>query len=440
MANPVGLSYEQAPAFSVPLGFFLVAPFFLLLAGVLAAFTPPAWLPSRWMPASLALTHLVTLGFLGMVMLGALFQILPVLLNSPVPAASLVSRLGVAGLSLGTLSLTWGLWQQASWALSLGAALLVLGGLPMLVALGVAVARARSEPWLNWPLRLAWGALGITLALGVALVGQLAEVWPALDAFALTRLHAAWGLGGWVGLLVIGVSFQLVPMLLLTQPYPAWVRRGLVWGLLAGLLGFSLQVLLLEAGYGLLLPSLAAGLAFAALTLWLQATRRRKLSDATLRFWQFGLVMLTLCLLILPVLPWLPDPLEVAWGIAFLLGFAASVVNGMLYKIVPFLAWFHLQANTPRGARHVPNMKELLPEDLARQHSVLHGVAVLMLLTACLAQVVVDGLAPATFAAQAVTDFIARLGGLILAGSAWLLGRNLWRVWLRYRAHRAGAD
>ena len=150
--------------------------------------------------------------------------------------------------------------------------------------------------------------------------------------------------------------------------------------------------------------------------------------------------MLTLCLLTLPVLPWLPAPLEVAWGIAFLLGFAASVVNGMLYKIVPFLAWFHLQANTPRGARHVPNMKELLPEDRARQHGLLHGVAVVLLLLAGVTQALVEErvLAPPT--AQILTDITASSGGLFLAASAWLLAVNLWRVWQRYRHHMAGVD
>ena len=435
MANPVGLSYDQAPVFAVPLGFFLAAPVFLLLAGLLMSVAPAAWLPSRWMPASLALTHLITLGFLGMVMLGALFQMLPVLLNSPVPAANTVAQLGVASLSLGTVLLAWGLWQQTAWALSLGAAVLGLGLLPALFVLGIGAWRARSEPWLNWPIRLAWGALCITLVLGVLLAGQLAGVWPALDAFTLTRIHATWGLGGWITLLVVSVSFQLVPMLMLTRPYPVWARRGLVWALLAGLLGLSVQSLSTDAGFWMFVPSLAAALVFALQTLWLQATRRRKISDATLRFWQFGLIMLTLSLLTLPALPWLPEAFEVAWGIAFLLGFAVSVVNGMLYKIVPFLAWFHLQANTPRGARHVPNMKELLPEDLARQHGLLHVVAVGLLLMAGLAQAVVGELTPASASAQVLTDFTARLGGLFLAASAWLLARNLWRVWRMYRKH-----
>ena len=38
-------------------------------------------------------------------------------------------------------------------------------------------------------------------------------------------------------------------------------------------------------------------------------------------------------------------------GVLMIVGFAMSVINGMLYKIVPFLVWFHLQSRRgPSGA------------------------------------------------------------------------------------------
>lgn len=51
---------------------------------MLALFLPD-WQHHRWSPATLALTHLITLGYLAMIMLGALLQILPVVLGVPVP-------------------------------------------------------------------------------------------------------------------------------------------------------------------------------------------------------------------------------------------------------------------------------------------------------------------------------------------------------------------
>ncbi|MEW5770194.1 MAG: hypothetical protein AB1831_07490 [Pseudomonadota bacterium] len=423
----IGLSYEQAPPFGVPLLFFLAAPAYLLLTALLALAAQADWLAGRWMPASLALTHLVTLGFLGMVMLGAVLQMLPVVLGRPVPWVRSLGWLGVLGVGLGTPALAFGLWRaDAAW-LYAAMALLPLGLAPLLAGVGAALARAPGEPWLVWPTRFAWLALAATVLLGLALAGALAGLWGLPDLARLTDLHVAWGLGGWIGLLVLGFAYQVVPMLQLTPGYPAWATRWLAWLVLVGLLGFGLAETAWPGTGGVaLLPALAGGLAFAGLTLDLQRRRRRRIGDATLDFWRLGMGMLATSLLGVAAMPWLPEAVVTSLGIAFLLGFAASVVEGMLYKIVPFLAWFHLQAQRPKGGP-IPNMKQLLPEAAARRHFRLHLAALPPLLAAPLLAAL-----PAT---AFLAPWLARLGALALAASAWVLWRNLAGVGRMFRAH-----
>ena len=75
--------------------------------------------------------------------------------------------------------------------------------------------------------------------------------------------------------------------------------------------------------------------------------RRRGLADAAVWYWQLGMV----CLAVAVVLwtagrVWAPlatDPrYPVLLGALMIPGFALAVINGMLYKIVPFLVWLHL--------------------------------------------------------------------------------------------------
>lgn len=152
--------------------------------------------------------------------------------------------------------------------------------------------------------------------------------------------------------------------------------------------------------------------AFASATLDLQRRRRRRLPDVTLEFWRLGMASLLL-LVPLPLAgSRLPEAwqgaLEISAGLLFLLGFAASVVCGMLYKIVPFLAWFHLQTQTGAKAGSIPNMKAFVPDAASRRHLRLHLAAVLLLV-------------PAPFLPPAFA-----LPGLIaLAASAQLLWANL---------------
>ena len=65
-------SYDATPPISAPLRFFLTAPVFGLLLGVLLLGIDPDALLSRWSWPVLAGTHLLTLGMLAPVMVGAL--------------------------------------------------------------------------------------------------------------------------------------------------------------------------------------------------------------------------------------------------------------------------------------------------------------------------------------------------------------------------------
>jgi hypothetical protein len=173
--------------------------------------------------------------------------------------------------------------------------------------------------------------------------------------------------------------------------------------------------------------SVGAGIAsgallFALATLSLQARRRRKLPDVTLDYWRLAMASLIACVAV-----WLAAQFWPAWadhdayplllGVLFIGGFAVSVVSGMLYKIVPFLAWFHLQAQLQARAGSIPTMKEMITERWTRWQFHLH-------LAACAL------LAGATWWPQ-----LGRVAGGVLALAALLLWLNLLSAMRRYVRH-----
>ncbi|MDO9227796.1 MAG: hypothetical protein Q8M09_03615 [Pseudomonadota bacterium] len=413
-----GLSLEQAPPFSVPLRFILVAPLFLFAAGLVAALRPE-WAATSQAPVTLALTHLVTLGFLGMAMLGAMSQMLPVVAGAPLPSPRGVAWVSHIGLLLGTPLLALGLERGESALLSAGSSLIGLGLLVFLGAAGLALMRAPASDTTR-AMRLAAFTLGITLCLGLGLASWLIGLWSPAAPVDWLAGHVLWGLGGWIGVLVMGSAWQVVPMLQLTPPYPLWLTRWLWRGMLIGL-PLATLVPAPWHGAGLLLVALAL-LAFAIATLYLQSRRKRKLSDTTLDFWRLGMASLIAAvpLALAHALYGLPDAWVLLAGLLFLVGFAASVVSGMLYKILPFLAWFHLQAR--RGFKlGQPSMRDYLPEARARGHFRLHLVALACLLAA------------------PFLNWLALPAGLLLAASAVWLGWNLLQTWLLYRRADAAA-
>ena len=169
---------------------------------------------------------------------------------------------------------------------------------------------------------------------------------------------------------------------------------------------------------------LAAGiLAFALVTLRLQSQRRRKLPDVSLDLWRLGMASI-----IASVVAWMLARLSPGWadsdayplllGVLFIGGFAVSVVSGMLYKIVPFLAWFHLQAQLQARAGSIPNMKEMIAQRWMRWHFRLHLLACALLGCATIS--------PGLFAMP---------GGIATGLSAMLLWFNLVTTTRRYVSH-----
>ncbi|MCP5196202.1 MAG: hypothetical protein H6974_05385 [Gammaproteobacteria bacterium] len=366
--NPPGLSFEQAPPFGVPLRFFLTAPWFLVLAAALLFWQGPDIFASRWLPATLALTHLLVLGFMAQVMLGALLQILPVVVGVTVPYPNLTATLVHLPLTLGTLVLAGAFLGIGPVGFQIAFGLLGLGLGVALTAFQLAIWRAPMVSDTVIALRCALAALLITVTLGLLLGSYFGWGGLRLPVALLTNLHAVWGVIGWTVLLVASVAYQVVPMFQMTPLYPQWLSRGfapliatlLVAGSASTAMGWTVAVSWIGVG-------LAVGLSlFAVGTLMLLGRRQRKIGDPTLSYWRVSMVSLlvgaVLALLMRFVPAWATAPrMELLMGVALIFGFAVMVINGMLYKIVPFLAWFHLQAQL-LGRGRPPNMKMLLPE------------------------------------------------------------------------------
>lgn len=379
------LSFDKAPPFAAPLRFFLTAPLFPLLAGLLLLVLGPDMFASRWMPGLLAATHLITVGFMLQVMLGALIQILPVVAGANLANPLAVSRWLHIGLSAGGLLLAAGFLLGQPGLLSAAALTLGLSIAAFLGATGRALSGVPSTSPTIRGLKFALFGLAGAVALGVLLALALAQGW-ALPLPLLADLHAGWALGGWAGVLLAAMAYVVVPMFQLTPGYPArpswWFPRIM----LALVLVWSLAVLLESPFTVRLVQGLAAlvGIAFAGLTLRLQMQRRRARADATHRYWQLGLVS-TIFALFLPLTATAWPPLaelpgwSLIFGILLLVGGFMSFIVGMLYKIVPFLAWLHMQ-NCAGGA--APNMNRILPDAAMQRQVKAHALALLMLLAA----------------------------------------------------------
>lgn len=143
---------------------------------------------------------------------------------------------------------------------------------------------------------------------------------------------------------------------------------------------------------------------FAVTTLLLQRKRKRRQADVNLRFWRAGMT-----LAIAAGVAWvvasapvaLPASFAVTVGVLAIVGAALSLLNGMLYRIVPFLAWFHLFSRAGASPA-VPHLKQYLGAATQRRHFALHVASLALLLAASLRPHVFAHVAALAFAASAL--------------------------------------
>ena len=420
-ANP-GLAYEDTPPLSAPLRFFLTAPLFGLVAGLVLLFDGEL-LVSRWTPGALAVVHLFAAGFMLQVMLGALLQILPVVAGAAFPAPLRIAGITLVLLGAGAASLAFGLGVGAPGAIVGGGALLACGLVIFLVASLIGLTRAAPAQGASRTprdLRLALAALGLTTVLGIVLAVALGGgVALPVALPTLVDLHAIWAWLGWGGLLLAATSWVVVPMFQITPAYPARFTRFWAPGTLAVLLAWSLSLIAGLNALTLVLSALllAAAAGYALQTLKLQRNSRRTTPDAPFRAFRLSMLALlgSLAALLVSMVHDAPQ-WPVLAGVLVFHGTFAGAISAMLYKIVPFLTWLNL----PQSRIRAPNMKKLLPDPPIRNQLRLHAAA--------LAALVVAVAAPAA----------APLAGLLVAAEfAWLLANLLRAVRAWHQAAQA---
>lgn len=371
--------------------------------------------------AVLATLHLWTLGVLVTAAMGAGYQLLPMATARPVrsvggSAASFwMSVPGVAlftgGLVLGDAITTHG-----------GAALLA-GGILVFVALTLDNLRGAADmPLVRHHVQVALVSLVLTAALGIILLADLdAGFLP--DHLGAAAAHLAVAGYGVMGMLVLGFSTILVPMLALGHaPDPGvgrWVlglaMAGLTLALVGGLGGIP------QAMAGASAAGLAAGLLHVTVMAGVLKRRmKRRLGPSFILIRAgWGLMIASLAF----ALALAVDVVPVAWapllGVLLVPGWLMTTLFGFLQRIMPILAQAHLSVPGSRP----PLVSALAPEWPLKIHATTHLSAVALLGAAA-----VTGFEPLTRLAGAF--------GLVAAVSFGLFAFILFR---RARACRPGA-
>ncbi|HEV2456051.1 MAG TPA: hypothetical protein VGY98_17440 [Verrucomicrobiae bacterium] len=347
-----------------------------IVTGITALLTVGVWLMAQpeilatyhYSPNAVAITHLFVLGWLCSIVMGAMYQLVPVALETKLYSERLIIlqfACHVAGFMGMVLAFhSWSM-KFIGWFGSVFAA-----GICLFIY-NIVRTLLRITKWnvvaFSVASALVWAGLTITagLLIAAAKTGH-ANFMFRFNPIGAMHVHAHLGIIGFFMMLIVGVSYKLIPMFTLSELQNK-TRAAVSIGLLnIGLAGSLLSILLQSA-----LKPVFAMFVIIALAIYgvemigILRARKRRAVDWGVRYFLTAIALLAPLSLLACVLSWPRLPLntftgqlENAYGFLGLIGVVTFAVIGMLYKIIPFLVWFGAYSKHI-GKAQVPALSEM---------------------------------------------------------------------------------
>lgn len=357
-----------------------------VLNGMLSLVLSTVWLVARrdylleyfYFSQLLALTHLVTLGFLSSLMMGVLHRLSPTLFG--VEAAShRVGRFQFGFYVVGVWGMIAHFWMGESRGMSWSTFLVFAAGVLQLWNFR-ALFRVGGKN--TWPARfvassLVYFLLAATLGILLGLLKGYDVRTPILATQYLDNVfaHAHLAGVGWVAMMIFGVELKLLPT---TVGNARWLPLRFVL--------FQIGVLGLTFAFLTARSVVPFAVVLACLCAWHSLGPMRAFVAGRAREWELlalGHLLLAAIVGVALALGWpdVSDPargrLQLAYGFLAIIGFMVLTVVTVAFKLFPMWVWKE-RFQKDFGKRPVPGMKELHSETLRIAANVLVFTGVLL--------------------------------------------------------------
>ena len=378
MFATVSNSVSQTTSHKVVLPFYIFAAISFLLACILLLIHTEVIHQHYFQPQTLAITHLMALGWGTMIILGASHQLLPVLIEGKLDSYLLAylsfffAALGIPLLVTGFYLFNMGLILQS------GAVLINASVICYFLNVINSIVESKKYNVHAWFMATAALWLFITTFFGLMLVFNFTRSWLPENSIEYLSLHAHMGLAGWFLLLVIGVGSRLIPMFLISK-YTSTKTLWWIYALInVALLCFILLKTLKIHGefyFPSFLLVLIALILFGNYCYKAYKVRIRKQVDE-----QMKVSLLSIALLFLPLFSLLiviyfisadtKANIVLLYGFCIFFGWITAIILGMTFKTLPFIVWNKVYHSRALGK--TPTPKELFSERLFQIMALLY--------------------------------------------------------------------
>ena len=357
--NLMNISQQFAPPFKL-VGSFFVSAMLILFIGIVLLFNFDINSLHTQNAFVLSWVHLFLLGFIMMSIFASMAQLLPVVLEVEHFSIDLYYVVNPL-LFIGTILIFFGFYKYPV-ILSYGGVIVFISFFIFLFESFLTIKKVKKLNFLSTTVLVA----NIFLLLGLIVAIILSFVYSGnldLDIKALMLSHIYLVFVGYLGITIISMSYILIPMFWLSHSFNNIYLKlafysisvGVVLVVLSQILKFKLFE---NLGYFVVLVGF---ILFIYQLYLIFKTKVRKQKDIYYKYIVFSVVnFVTALILVCLYFIVLNDYFLVVAGFIFLLGFLTPIITAHLYKIIPFLVWFHRFAPLV-GKQKVPMLADMVP-------------------------------------------------------------------------------
>ncbi len=364
---PGNIAAPYTPPFKVVRQYFIAATVAFIFLNGLMLLSYQYIQGHHFQPRFLSFAHIAVLGWATMIVMGAMTQLVPVILETSLYSVR-IARWGlwlyVAGVA-GIAGHFWFFVIRGSGMIS-SVAIAFVAVLLFVINMGLTMRKVKSVNITVAHIIAAITYLAVVATIGLLLGINLGTPFIKGNHLHYLGLHAALGFTGWFSMVIMGVSYRLIPMFTLSYTYktwPGWSAFGLVN---AGIFGIIVEFLIGRPLYSSIL--IVAGLfMFSYQVMLIMGGRMRKSLDLGLRHAMFAYgyipvaALFGLYIALSHGVPVIKQRFILIYGFTVIFGCLSFLIMGMMYKIVPFLVWFHKYSDKV-GREKVPLLKDMFSE------------------------------------------------------------------------------
>lgn len=373
----MNISQQFAPPFK------LIAPYFII--GVLALTISTFLLfdidissAHSLNSITLSWVHLFLLGFVMMIIFGAMTQLVPVVLEVGHFAVDLYYIIYPL-LFIGTLLMAFGFYYYPV-ILPYGGVVAFIAFFVFLIETFLTIIKVKKFNFVITSVLIANIFLLFGLIVGIVLaLGYSGAV--DIQVYQILKAHVYLVLIGFVCITIMGMSLVLLPMFWLSHSFSwIYVKTALVIlsiGILLVVLSSFTNITFFEYS-GYLLTFLAFVLYFFQIFI-IYKTRVRLEKDIYFKSMMFSYICLLFSIIMGIVYIFYQSEnllLSLSWLGIF--GFITFIITGHLYKIIPFLVWYE-RFSPYVGKRKVPMLADMLPVKSANMQFMFSSLGVVII-------------------------------------------------------------